>query len=152
MSGAHRCFVMAYFCFWRTILRTEKSYEGIDYYICGNVTDLPAEFKFSFFPYASCFDPPCRLGNIGISLLRDCPLAQAVSRLLPTAAVRVRARFRSCGICGGKSGTGAGFFWVLRFPLPIHIPPIPPQSSSIIWGWYNRPKSGHGTKWTQSHP
>jgi hypothetical protein len=29
---------------------------------------------------------------------------------------------------------------VLRFPLPIFIPPITPQSpSSIIWGLYNRP-------------
>jgi hypothetical protein len=26
---------------------------------------------------------------------------------------------RSCGICGGPSGTGAGFLRVLRFPLPI---------------------------------
>jgi hypothetical protein len=29
---------------------------------------------------------------------------------------------------------------VLRFPLPIFIPPIASQSPSyIIWGWYNRP-------------
>jgi hypothetical protein len=41
--------------------------------------------------------------------------------------------------CGGQSGTGVGFLRVLRFPLPIFIPPIAPQSpSSIIWGWYNR--------------
>jgi hypothetical protein len=33
-----------------------------------------------------------------------------------------------------------GFSRVLRFPLPIFIPPISPQSPSpIIWGWYNRP-------------
>jgi hypothetical protein len=31
------------------------------------------------------------------------------------------------------------FLQVLRFPLPIFIPPITPQSSSIIRGWYNRP-------------
>jgi hypothetical protein len=40
--------------------------------------------------------------------------------------------------------------------LPIRIPPIVPQSSSslssIIWGWHNRPNSGHSTKWTKSHP
>jgi hypothetical protein len=32
------------------------------------------------------------------------------------------------------------FLRVLRFPLPIYIPPIAPQSPpSVIWGWYNRP-------------
>jgi hypothetical protein len=46
----------------------------------------------------------------------------------------------SCGICGGQSGTGAGFLWVLRFPLPTFIPSTAPQSpSSIIWDWQNRP-------------
>jgi hypothetical protein len=43
------------------------------------------------------------------------------------------------GICGGQSGAGAGSLRVLRFPLPIFIPPIAPQSPLyIIWGWYNR--------------
>jgi hypothetical protein len=66
--------------------------------------------------------------------------AQVVSRRLPTAATRVRAQVRSCGICGGQSCTGAGFLRVLRVPLPILIPPIAPQSPlSIIWGWYNKP-------------
>jgi hypothetical protein len=53
-----------------------------------------------------------------------------------------------------KSGIGANFIRVLRFPLPIFIPPPAPHSSSIsiIRGWYNRPNSGRGTKWTQSHP
>jgi hypothetical protein len=83
------------------------------------------------------------------STLSSCPtvsfnsgrtIAPAVSRQLPTAAVRVRVWVRSCGICGGQSVTGAGFLLVFRFPLPILVPPIAPQSpSSIIWGWYNRP-------------
>jgi hypothetical protein len=68
-------------------------------------------------------------------------IAQAVSRWVPTAAARVRARVWSCGICGGQSGAGAGFLRLRRFPLPIFIPPIAPQSpSSIIWGLYNRPE------------
>jgi hypothetical protein len=68
-------------------------------------------------------------------------IAQAVSRSLPTAAARVRSRVWSSGICGGQSGAGAGFLLVLRFPLPIFIPPIAPQSPSpILWGWYNRPE------------
>jgi hypothetical protein len=48
----------------------------------------------------------------------------------PTAAARVRSQVRSCRICGGKCGTGAGFLRVLRFPLPILIPPTTPHSSS----------------------
>jgi hypothetical protein len=67
-------------------------------------------------------------------------IAQAVSRSLPTTVAWVRARVWSCGICGGQSVAGAGFLRVLRFPLPIFIPPIIPQSpSSIIWCWYSRP-------------
>jgi hypothetical protein len=56
-------------------------------------------------------------------------IAQAVSRRLPTAAARVRAQVMSREICGGQSGTGAGFLRVLRFPLPILIPPTSPHSS-----------------------
>jgi hypothetical protein len=66
-------------------------------------------------------------------------VVQAVSPWLTTAAARVRARVRSCGICGRQSGAGAGFLRVLWFPLPLFIASIALQSpSSIIWGWYNR--------------
>jgi hypothetical protein len=38
------------------------------------------------------------------------------------------------GLVVGHSGAGAGFHQALRFPLPIFISPIAPQSpSSIIW-------------------
>jgi hypothetical protein len=53
-------------------------------------------------------------------------IGQVVSHWLPTSAARVRSQVRSCGICGGQSGTGAGFLRVLRFPLPIFIPPTAP--------------------------
>jgi hypothetical protein len=67
------------------------------------------------------------LVHLLISLsLHSKAVAQAVSRWLPTAAARVRVR-AACGVCGGQSVTGAGFFRVLRFPLPI-IPPISPSS------------------------
>jgi hypothetical protein len=79
-------------------------------------------------------------------------IAQAVSRRLATAAAQVWAQVRLCGICGGQSGTEAGFVGVLRFPLPIFIPPTAPHSSCIIRGWYSRPVSGRRIKWTQSHP
>jgi hypothetical protein len=78
-------------------------------------------------------------------------VTQAVSRRLPTAAAWVRSQVKSCGICGEQSGIGAGFFRVLRFPLPILIPPNAPYSSTIR-GWYNRPVSGRHTKWTQLTP
>jgi hypothetical protein len=52
-------------------------------------------------------------------------IVQAVSHRLPTAAARFRALVRSCG---GQSGTGTGFLRVLRFPLPILIPPTAPHT------------------------
>jgi hypothetical protein len=48
-------------------------------------------------------------------------IVKAVSCRLPTAAARVRAQVRSCGICGGQSGAGGGYIRVFRFPLPILI-------------------------------
>jgi hypothetical protein len=78
--------------------------------------------------------------------------AQEVSRRLLTAATRVRAHVRTCRICGEQSGTGARLLRVIRFSLPILIPPTAPHSSSIIRGWYNRPVNGRHTKRTQSDP
>jgi hypothetical protein len=46
-------------------------------------------------------------------------VAQPDSRRLPTAAVTVRSRVKSCGICDVPSGTEEGFLRVLRFPLPL---------------------------------
>jgi hypothetical protein len=71
-----------------------------------------------YFLYINCYS------------LRGRAIAQAVSRCLPTTAARVRARVWSSGICCGQSGAGAGFLRVLRFPLPIFIPPNSPSSQS----------------------
>jgi hypothetical protein len=54
-------------------------------------------------------------------------VAQAVSRWLAIPAARVRVR-AACGVCGGQSGSGAGFLPVLRFPLPVIIQPLSPSS------------------------
>jgi hypothetical protein len=64
--------------------------------------------------------------NIIKRIVNGRAVAKAVSRWLPTAAARVRVRVAG-GVFGGRSGTGAGFLRVLRFPLPI-IPPISPSS------------------------
>jgi hypothetical protein len=64
-----------------------------------------------------------------VSTLAGRAIAQAVSRWLPTAAARVRSRVWSSGICGGQSGAGVGFLRVLRFSLPIFIPPNNSPSS-----------------------
>jgi hypothetical protein len=45
------------------------------------------------------------------------------------------------GFVVDKVALGQVFLRVLRFSLPIFIPPIAPQSPSfIIWGLYNRPE------------
>jgi hypothetical protein len=84
-----------------------------------------------------------------------CPLgraiAQAVSRWLPTAAARVRARVWSSGLCDGQSDAGAGFLRVLRFPLPIHSTKF--SILTITRGRYKRPRiNGRRAEWTQFGP
>ena len=56
-------------------------------------------------------------------------MTQAVSSQLPTSAAWVRAQGKSCGICGGQSGTGPDILQVLLFPMSILIPPTAPPSS-----------------------
>jgi hypothetical protein len=51
-----------------------------------------------------------------------CIIDQAVSRLLPAAAARVRSPFMLYVIRDGQSGTEAGFLLIHWFPLPIIIP------------------------------
>jgi hypothetical protein len=83
-----------------------------------------------WFPLQILIQPSATLFSSISWVWHDCPLKRN----------QVLARVRSCGICGGQSGAGVGFLRVLRFPLPIFIPPIAPQSSSsIIRSWYNRP-------------
>jgi hypothetical protein len=107
--------------------------------------------------HASAADVPTEMFVLGRKCCEEISIegraiAQAVSHRLPIAAARVRSQVRSRGICGGQSGTAAGFLRVLRFPLPILIPPTTPHSSSIIRGWNNRPNIDWRTKWAQSHP
>jgi hypothetical protein len=94
-----------------------------------------------------------RKEDLLLTLYTGRAIAQAVMRRLPTAGALFCAQVRSCGVCGRQSGAGAGILRVLRFPLPILIPPTAPHSSSsLIRGWDIRPDSGQPTKWIQSHP
>jgi hypothetical protein len=88
--------------------------------------------------FRRCFEETFCLHLQGrrVSQANGSAIAEAINRWLYTAAVRVRARVWSSGICGGQSGARAGFLRVPLFPLSIFIPP---QSSSIIWSWYNGP-------------
>jgi hypothetical protein len=59
----------------------------------------------------------CKLAELG------CAIAQAVSRRLPTAAVRgSKPDLGMWDFVMDKSGVGAGFLRERRFPLPIYIP------------------------------
>jgi hypothetical protein len=58
--------------------------------------------------------------------------AQAVNRRFSTAAAQIQSQIRSCGICGGQSGAGAGSLRVLRISLPILIAPAATHSVIIL--------------------
>jgi hypothetical protein len=64
--------------------------------------------------------------SLGYSVGRS--TAKEFSRRLPTTEARLRSQVKSCGICGGQSGTGVRFFRVLRFPLPFLIAHTAPYS------------------------
>jgi hypothetical protein len=110
-----------------------EEYRKITKIIPNTIPILPADYDYWW--------PQCRVDPIRLhpplyqlrklradvlSVKAGRAVAQAVSRWLPTAAARFRVR-AACGVCGGQSGTGAGFLRVLRFSLPI-IPPISPSS------------------------
>jgi hypothetical protein len=78
-----------------------------------------------------------------------CSLLWQFSRYMPILFLCNKVTFLVHSYLCGLDSSMISF---LRFPLP----PIPPtathSSSSTIPGWYNRPKCGRRTKWTQSHP
>jgi hypothetical protein len=117
------------------------------------LTILQSIYFISFAEYSLYMVQCLKKGEMAILMVcRGRAIAQAVSRRFPTAAARVRSQVRSCGICGGQSGTGASFLRILRFSLPVLIPPTTLHLPSIIRGWYNTPNVGRRSKWTQSHP
>jgi hypothetical protein len=79
--------------------------------------------------------------------MSPCHTAQAVSCWLSTVVAGVQPQACSCGTHGGQRGTGAGFLYILWFPLPVLNPPNAPCWSTI-WVCYNRPTY----LVTQSHP
>jgi hypothetical protein len=103
---------------------------------------------------AACFETDGdRFGHtLLLRGVHDLDVDQAVSRQLSTSVGQVRPQVKSCGICDGQSGSGAGFHRIFGFPLPIIPGIIPHSSSSIIRDWCNMSNIGRRTRWTQSHP
>jgi hypothetical protein len=64
-------------------------------------------------------------------------MAQVVSRRPLAAEARIRACVNPCGICGGQSVTGTGFFSeFFGFPLSVYHSTVALQTH-IIWGMRN---------------
>jgi hypothetical protein len=83
-----------------------------------------------------------------------CAVAQTVSRRLPmTGGPGFDPGTSHVGVCGGHSGTEAGFHQYFGFLRHSFIPPIVLQSSpSIIQGWHNRPVNGRSSSGLGSTP
>jgi hypothetical protein len=75
-----------------------------------------------------------------MGLKKAAPKLKRLVAGFPPLRSGVRDRVCHVGFCGGQSGAGVGFLRVLRFPLPVFIPPILQKlSSSIIKVKHNRP-------------
>jgi hypothetical protein len=79
-------------------------------------------------------------------------IAQAVSRWLPTAAVRGSGPGLSCEILWWTKWRWGRFSRSTSVPLPIFIPPIAPKIIIYHRGLYNRQYQGLRYLGTQSHP
>jgi hypothetical protein len=79
------------------------------------------EHAILFLKYRSWF--------VGLTFFTSHAIVQAVASFLLWQS-GFDPGVRSCGLCGGQSGSDVGFLRVLWFPLPILIPPNTPYSSS----------------------
>jgi hypothetical protein len=75
------------------------------------------------------YEDPSTASKVTKVICNDRTIAQAVSRWLPTAAARVRARVWQVGFVVDKVALGQVFSEHFVFPLLIFIPPNSPSSS-----------------------
>jgi hypothetical protein len=57
----------------------------------------------------------------------SCAIAEVIGHQLVTMVAWVQSQVRSCGICGGQSGTGMGLLQMIYFPLPVLTHPAAPH-------------------------